>query len=87
MMIKTRPDLALYRRLVGQAWPYWREIATIFLLSLLSPPLALLTPLPAFWGSRSRVVFLALRLVGLAVGGPDLPEASARVLVPVNADY
>jgi ATP-binding cassette, subfamily B, bacterial len=39
-------DLALYRRLFHQARPYWFHMAGIFLLGLLSPPLALLTPLP-----------------------------------------
>jgi len=36
----------LFRRLWQQARPCWRGILGIFLLSLLSPPLALLTPLP-----------------------------------------
>lgn len=39
-------DLTLYRRLLRQAQPYWPHIGGIFLLSLLSTPLALLTPLP-----------------------------------------
>ena len=39
-------DFALYRRLLRQARPYWPHIVGIFLLSLLSSPLALLTPLP-----------------------------------------
>ncbi len=39
-------DLALYRRLLRLARPYWVHVAGIFLLSLLSAPLALLTPLP-----------------------------------------
>ncbi|MBI3978564.1 MAG: ABC transporter ATP-binding protein [Chloroflexi bacterium] len=39
-------DLVLYRRLLRQARPYWLHIAGAFLLSLLSTPLALLTPLP-----------------------------------------
>ena len=39
-------DLRLYRRLLGQARPYWRHIAGMFGLSLLATPLALLTPLP-----------------------------------------
>jgi ATP-binding cassette subfamily B protein len=39
-------DFGLYRRLLGLARPYWLHIAGIFLLSLLSTPLALLTPLP-----------------------------------------
>lgn len=39
-------DLEIYRRLLRQARPYWGRIATIFFLSLLSAPLALLPPLP-----------------------------------------
>ncbi len=39
-------DLALYGRLVRQTRPCWIYIVGIFLLGLLSPPLALLTPLP-----------------------------------------
>jgi ATP-binding cassette, subfamily B, bacterial len=39
-------SLTLYRRLLRQARPYWPHIAGILLLSLLSTPLALLTPLP-----------------------------------------
>ena len=39
-------DLGLYRRLLRQARPYRAHIAGIFLLSLLSAPLALLLPLP-----------------------------------------
>jgi ATP-binding cassette subfamily B protein len=38
--------LALYRRLVGYARPYWVHVLGIFLLQLLATPLALLTPLP-----------------------------------------
>src|SRR5437763_80295 len=39
-------DVALYRRLARLARPYWPHILGIFLISLLSMPLALLTPLP-----------------------------------------
>ncbi|MGH8629200.1 MAG: ABC transporter transmembrane domain-containing protein, partial [Burkholderiales bacterium] len=39
-------DFTLYRRLLRQARPYRPHIAGIFLLNLLSSPLALLTPLP-----------------------------------------
>jgi len=39
-------DLTLYRRLWRQARPYRPHIGCLFLLSLLSTPLALLTPLP-----------------------------------------
>ncbi len=38
--------LGLYRRLARYMFPYWRQLSVIFLLSMLSPPLALLTPLP-----------------------------------------
>jgi ATP-binding cassette subfamily B protein len=39
-------DLALFGRLLSQARPYWRHIAALFVVSLLSSPLALLAPLP-----------------------------------------
>ena len=39
-------DLALFRRLASEARPYRLHIAVIFLVSLLSAPLALLTPVP-----------------------------------------
>jgi len=42
----THTDLALYRRLLREAWPYRPHIAGLFLLSLLSTPIALLVPLP-----------------------------------------
>ena len=39
-------DLTIYRRLLRQARQFWPHIVGIFLLDLLSTPLALLTPLP-----------------------------------------
>ncbi len=39
-------DWAILSRMAGQARPYWLHIAGIFLLSLLSAPVALLAPLP-----------------------------------------
>ena len=39
-------DLTLYQRLLRQMRPYRRHVVGIFVLSLLSSPLALLTPLP-----------------------------------------
>ncbi len=39
-------DLALYRRLLGLARPYWLHILGLFVISLVSSPLALLTPVP-----------------------------------------
>ena len=44
----TRPasDLALYRRLLLQARPYWVHVVGLLFLALLSTPLALLSPIP-----------------------------------------
>ena len=39
-------DFVLYRRVLGHVRPYWLHLTGILLLSLLSPPLALLNPLP-----------------------------------------
>src|SRR5213592_3685628 len=39
-------DLALYRRLLRQARPYWLHFAGLFGIGLLSSPLALLDPVP-----------------------------------------
>jgi len=46
MAAPSYTDLTLYRRLLRHAQPYGPHIVGIFLLSLLSSPLALLTPLP-----------------------------------------
>ncbi|MBA3341914.1 MAG: ABC transporter ATP-binding protein [Gemmatimonadaceae bacterium] len=43
---RTHSDLALYRRLLRLARPYWGHLVALFSLSLLASPLALLTPLP-----------------------------------------
>lgn len=39
-------DVALYRRLIEEARPYWLHVAGLLTLSLLSAPIKLLTPLP-----------------------------------------
>ena len=39
-------DLAVYRRLMGLARPYWPHITGLLLLNLLGPPLTLLAPIP-----------------------------------------
>jgi ATP-binding cassette subfamily B protein len=39
-------DLHLYRRLLWEARPYWAHITLFFLISMLSSPLTLLTPVP-----------------------------------------
>ncbi len=45
-MAASHSDLALYRRLLAQARPYWPHLGALFALSLLATPIALLTPLP-----------------------------------------
>ena len=66
-------DITLYRRLLRQARPYWPHIGGIFLLSLLSSPLALLTPLPlkiavdSVVGSHPLPGFLAALLPAAAL--------------------
>ena len=45
-MSVARGDHALFRRLLVQARPWWLYLAGILLVSLLGPPLTLLTPLP-----------------------------------------
>jgi ATP-binding cassette subfamily B protein len=39
-------DVVLFKRLMGEARPYWRHIGLIFVVSMLAAPLALLTPVP-----------------------------------------
>jgi len=43
---RKHPDIAILRRLLEQARPYWGNLAAIFSIDLLATPLALLTPLP-----------------------------------------
>src|SRR4030095_17188655 len=64
--------LTLYRRLLRQARPYGLYIVGIFLLNLLSTPLALLTPLPL------KIV------VDSAIGSQPIPHFLEAVL-PVTA--
>src|SRR2546430_17184956 len=39
-------DIALYRRLLRQARPYWLHLAVLFGIGLLASPIALLNPVP-----------------------------------------
>jgi len=41
-----RSDAALFRRLLGEARPYWLHMLTLLVLGLLAAPLAALVPLP-----------------------------------------
>ncbi len=87
----TSSTPTLYRRLVRQAWPYWPHIGGILLLSLLSTPLALLTPLPlkvavdSVLGSRPIPHFLEVVLpTGVTrSGGGVLLVATASLIVAI----
>jgi ATP-binding cassette subfamily B protein len=46
MAIAGSTDLALLKRVLAQAWPYWRQLTAIYLLGLVSTALTLLLPLP-----------------------------------------
>jgi ATP-binding cassette subfamily B protein len=70
--LKPYADHVVYARLLREARPYWPHIAGIFLLSLLSTPLALLLPFP-------------LKLaVDSVIGAHPLPPLVAAVL-PASA--
>ena len=62
--LKPRPSsFEIYRRLVREARPYWPHLICLFVLNLVSAPLALLMPLP-------------LKIaVDTVVGSEPLPEA------------
>src|SRR2546425_216431 len=67
-------DVVLFRRLLGLARPYWPHVVALFLLSLLSAPLALLAPLPLKIAVDSVIGSRPLpRLIE-----PLVPEALAR---------
>src|SRR5437763_15306672 len=65
-------ELALYRRLLRQARPYWLHLAGLFGIGLLASPLALLDPVP-------------LKLVFESVRGPHPLPAYLRTVFPSAA--
>lgn len=67
-MVQRSTDLQHLKRLVREARPFWPHLATIFVLSLLAVPIALLLPLP-------------LKLVVDSIlGGQPVPALIASVL-------
>jgi ATP-binding cassette subfamily B protein len=84
-------DLALFRRLLLQARPYWPHIGGLFLLSLLSAPLALLAPLPlkiavdSAIGSRPLPGFLDALLPDAATRSSTAVLALAAGLIAIVA--
>src|SRR5579885_936491 len=79
-------DWAILKRMAVQARPYWPHIAGIFLLSLLSAPVALLAPLPLkividnLIGSRPLPPLVA---AFLPHGSPHLVAVAVGMLVAV----
>src|SRR5712671_1526474 len=69
-MAGRRPsDLTLYVRLLKEARPHWPLIGALFLLGLLSTPIALLMPLP-------------LKIAIDSVLGSEAPPAALQMLLP-----
>jgi ATP-binding cassette, subfamily B, bacterial len=81
MTAKRYTKVVLFRRLLHQARPYWRQIAAILLLDVLATPLALLKPVPLqlvvdnVVGSARLPRYLDALLPGFAV------RSSLRILV------
>src|SRR6266568_2598287 len=80
-------DLALYRRLLRQARPYWLHLAALFGIGLLASPLALLDPVPlkivfdSVLGSHPLPAYLRTVLPSAVLGsGGALPVAIALLL-------
>ncbi len=83
-------ELALYKRLLHHARPYWIYILGIFALSLLSTPLVLLTPLPlkivvdSVLGSHPLPAFLQAMFPSVIhPSGTALLALAAGLLVPI----
>lgn len=79
--------LSVYRRVLRQARPYWRHILGLLVLSLLSTPLSLLSPLPvaiavdSVLGDRPVPGFLDAVLPPAATSSPDAILVVAVALV------
>lgn len=84
-------DLALLRRVAHQARPYWWRIGGVLVLSLLSTPLALLTPLPLkivvdnVLGKEPLPEYLAVALPGWLAGSSEMQLTLAIVLLVLFA--
>jgi len=87
MRLAQLERLALYRRLAKEVYPYWRHMGGILCLSLLAPPVALLTPLPLkiivdnVIGTQPLPHFLGALLPEVAKGSQVALLALAAALV------
>src|SRR6266571_4264342 len=84
--------LALYRRLLRQARPYWLHLAGLFGIGLLASPIALLNPVPlkivvdSVLGSRPLPAWLAAALPAAATRSPaTLLAVAIGLLIAVGA--
>jgi ATP-binding cassette, subfamily B, bacterial len=85
-------DIALYRRLLRQARPYWLHLAVLFGIGLLASPIALLNPVPlklvvdSVLGTRPLPPALRAFLPESLVGSPGaLLTAAVTLLLAVAA--
>src|SRR5438876_8624704 len=85
-------DVALYRRLLRQARPYWLHLAALFGIGLLASPIALLNPVPlkivvdSVLGSRPLPAWLAAALPAAATRSPaTLLAVAIGLLIAVAA--
>src|SRR2546422_8951635 len=85
-------DLALYRRLLRQARPYWLHLAGLFGIGLVASPIALLNPVPlkivvdSVLGSRPLPAWLAAALPAAAARSPaTLPAGAIGLLLTLAA--
>src|SRR5438046_2898422 len=85
-------DIALYRRLLRQARPYWLHLAVLFGIGLLASPIALLNPVPlkivvdSVLGSRPLPAWLAAALPAAATRSPaTLLAVAIGLLIAVAA--
>jgi len=84
-------DIALYRRLLREARPYWPRLGVLFGIGLLASPIALLNPVPlkivvdSVLGSRPLPAFLQPLLPTAVTRSPGAILAVAIVLLLVVA--
>src|ERR1041385_2294273 len=80
-------DLALYRRLLRQARPYWPHLAGLFAIGLLASPIALLNPVPlkiavdSALGTHPLPAYIRVFVPAVAIGSPAGVLAVAVVLM------
>ncbi len=77
----ARKSLALARRLLAQARPYWPHLACILVLDFAAVPLALLAPVPLKIAIDSAIGDHPLPSLLAAIGAPPGPQAALLIAV------